>query len=213
MNLAAWACIGCVVILLVAEARQAAGLRVLAKCGAAVAMVLGALLGGAAGSPAGARILAGLGLSAGGDISLLSSRRAGFVVGLLLFAAAHVAYVLAAWQLRASWLGAVGLGAALTGFMARPAWRWLSPHVPTALRLAVLGYIALITAMVAFAGSASLFGDAPAHLGLGAILFYASDLAVARERFVVGSVLNRLWGLPAYFGGQLLIALAVCPPP
>jgi len=43
-------------------------------------------------------------------------------------------------------------------------------------------------------------------LVLGAIAFFASDLSVARDKFVVRNYVNRAWGLPAYYAGQLLIA-------
>jgi uncharacterized membrane protein YhhN len=41
---------------------------------------------------------------------------------------------------------------------------------------------------------------------IGAALFFVSDLAVARDKFVDRTVVNRMWGLPTYFAGQLLIA-------
>ena len=43
----------------------------------------------------------------------------------------------------------------------------------------------------------------------GAFAFYVSDLAVARERFVSSSFLNRAWGLPLYYGAQILLAASV----
>ena len=43
-------------------------------------------------------------------------------------------------------------------------------------------------------------------LGLGAALYFASDIAVARDRFVGASFANKAWGLPAYYAAQLLIA-------
>ena len=55
-----------------------------------------------------------------------------------------------------------------------------------------------------------------AHAGnpwilVGAVLFYLSDLAVARERFVVRSFWNGAWGSPMYFVGQVVLALTVRP--
>jgi hypothetical protein len=44
---------------------------------------------------------------------------------------------------------------------------------------------------------------------IGAVAFYVSDLAVARQRFVRQQVLNRLWGLPLYYGAQLLLASSI----
>ena len=41
---------------------------------------------------------------------------------------------------------------------------------------------------------------------VGALGFFLSDLAVARERFVAKGFTNKLWGLPLYYGAQLLLA-------
>ncbi len=43
----------------------------------------------------------------------------------------------------------------------------------------------------------------------GALLFYLSDLMVARQRFVQASYLNRAFGLPTYYLGQLLLAMTI----
>jgi uncharacterized membrane protein YhhN len=43
----------------------------------------------------------------------------------------------------------------------------------------------------------------------GAVLFFASDLAVARDKLVAPSFTNHAWGVPAYYAGQLLIAWAL----
>ena len=59
--------------------------------------------------------------------------------------------------------------------------------------------------MVILAGSTAEF-EADARLRLGAVLFYLSDIMVARDRFVAPGFANRLVGLPLYFGGQLLLA-------
>ena len=44
---------------------------------------------------------------------------------------------------------------------------------------------------------------------VGAIVFAASDVAVARDRFVARSFVNRAWGLPAYYAAQLVLAWSV----
>ena len=51
-------------------------------------------------------------------------------------------------------------------------------------------------------------GDDPIRL-VAALLFYLSDLAVARERFVAPGRTNRLWGLPTYYVAQILFALSI----
>lgn len=43
----------------------------------------------------------------------------------------------------------------------------------------------------------------------GAILFAASDISVARDRFVADGFWNKAWGLPAYFIAQLILAWSV----
>jgi hypothetical protein len=44
-------------------------------------------------------------------------------------------------------------------------------------------------------------------VAVGALAFTASDVSVARDRFVKHEFVNRAWGLPLYFGAQLLIAV------
>jgi hypothetical protein len=44
---------------------------------------------------------------------------------------------------------------------------------------------------------------------LGALLFTASDLSVARDRFVRQGYINRLWGWPTYFVAQMVLAWTV----
>jgi uncharacterized membrane protein YhhN len=78
------------------------------------------------------------------------------------------------------------------------------------MRVAVSAYVAVITAMVALAVS-TVVARGGANILAGAFMFYFSDLAVARERFIENSFTNKAWGLPLYFGGQLVLALSVSP--
>jgi hypothetical protein len=59
--------------------------------------------------------------------------------------------------------------------------------------------------MVVCAAGAVARGGDPAML-LGAGLFSVSDLAVARDRFVSPGFANAAWGLPLYYGAQLVLA-------
>jgi uncharacterized membrane protein YhhN len=43
----------------------------------------------------------------------------------------------------------------------------------------------------------------------GAILYYVSDIFVARHRFVKKQYFNRLAGLPIYYAGQFMIAYSL----
>ena len=86
--------------------------------------------------------------------------------------------------------------------------RWLSPRLPADFRIAVYAYVIVISGMVVLAASAwSAVGDV--RILAGAVMFFVSDLAVARQRFVTSSVWNARWGLPLYFGGQLVLAASV----
>jgi len=63
--------------------------------------------------------------------------------------------------------------------------------------------------MVVFA--AAMYGGggfAPAHgwTLVAAVMFYASDICVARSRFVSDDFINQLIGLPLYYVAQLIIA-------
>ena len=63
-------------------------------------------------------------------------------------------------------------------------------------------------------GAASLLGGrTPAAPGralafAGAVLFYCSDIFIARHQFVTRQYLNRLAGLPLYYAAQFMIAFS-----
>jgi uncharacterized membrane protein YhhN len=46
-------------------------------------------------------------------------------------------------------------------------------------------------------------------IAVGALLFAASDLSVARQAFIAPAWLNLAWGLPAYYAAQMLLAWSV----
>jgi uncharacterized membrane protein YhhN len=82
------------------------------------------------------------------------------------------------------------------------------------MRIPVIAYVCVITAMVigAIAVCRGAAIPHPHRMLAGTVLFFASDFAVARDKFVAPSLANRILGLPAYYGGQLLIAWALCRP-
>jgi len=84
---------------------------------------------------------------------------------------------------------------------------WLRSSAPEEMIKAILAYIIVITTMATFAIGAVSAG-APWFLIPGVLAFYCSDLAVARDRFVSAGFINRAWGLPLYYLGQILIALS-----
>jgi len=142
-----------------------------------------------------------------GDLSLSFEGKRAFVVGLVAFAGAHIAYVVA-FALRdgfsVPWF-TVGLGAmAITGVAVL---RWLRPHRPAELAVPLAAYVTVIALMVATA-FATHGADPDARIPLAAVLFAASDILVARQQFVAPAMANRLIGLPLYFAAQLLFVLS-----
>ena len=51
----------------------------------------------------------------------------------------------------------------------------------------------------------------PSSVAAGAIAFTASDISVARDRFVQPGFANRAWGLPLYYLAQVLLDLGNQP--
>ncbi len=201
------------VVLVGAEWRGNLRLRRVAKPIASAAFIVAALLGGAANGPMfSTLIVVGLVLGAVGDVALLGASSRAFLVGLGAFLLGHLAYVvamasalpLAAWPASAGPLALLPLGAAGGALV------WLWPHLGK-MRVPVIGYVGVIAAMVvgavAIARSPALPADRN-ELLVGALLFFVSDLAVARDKFVQRSRTNKAWGLPTYYAGQLLIAAA-----
>jgi uncharacterized membrane protein YhhN len=199
-----------VALLLAAEARESARLRHVAKPLASLGFVAAAWAGGALETPYGRSVLLALGLGALGDVLLLPRASATFLGGLVAFLLGHLAFARAFTVRGASLVAALG-AALFVAPAAVLAWRWLAPHLPPKMRLPVRAYVAVISTMVIAAAAAVGQPRWPAIL-LGALLFYASDLAVARQRFVTPALANKLWGLPLYYGAQLVLAWTAARP-
>jgi uncharacterized membrane protein YhhN len=151
-----------------------------------------------------------LGFSVLGDVLLVpkGSKRV-FQLGLVSFLLAHVMFVPAFIVRGVDWsVVAVVLAVLLAPLVL--VLRWLRAHVRGRLWPAVVAYVVVVTSMLAVATGAAAHGQTAAHgvsmtLFFGALCFWASDLTVARERFVAHSFVNRLFGIPLYFLGQLAI--------
>lgn len=194
-------------LLLMAEYRQSRAGKWLFKPLASAGFVLTALMAGALESIYGITILAGLLLSMAGDVLLIPRRRAAFLAGLIAFLLGHVAYVVAFGVHGVNWLLAT-LAALLLVIVGLWLARRYLPRIEDAMHGPVLAYGIVITAMLGMA--VGTFGAGGSWLILaGAALFYLSDLSVAGDRLIKSAFLHRAWGLPAYFCGQLLLALSV----
>lgn len=188
--------------------------HIAAKLGASAAMVALAGSLGAQQHEYGRWILAGLMLSAVGDALLLSSRERWFLGGLAAFLLAHVAYIVA-FHMRPLSLVAWCVAAAAMALVIVAVGRWLWPRLAGFMRVAVGAYLIVIGAMVACAvavAAASLAGWPATLAAVSAIAFAASDLSVARDRFVAPGRINGLWGLPLYYAAQIGLAWSALVP-
>jgi uncharacterized membrane protein YhhN len=158
---------------------------------------------GAIGGPS--WLLVGLALGAAGDLFLMLPGRRSFAAGLGLFLLGHGAYLVAI--ARALPVSEWAPAAALLPFGAAAlALAYLWPHLGR-LRAPVCLYAGVFALVVTGALSAAVAGVPGGRLlAAGALLFFASDFAVARHRFMRPTFANKLLGQPAYFAGQLLIA-------
>lgn len=155
-------------------------------------------------SPYGWVILGALALSWWGDLCLVSQGRTIFMLGLISFFLAHIAYC-AAFVLYGIDQSSTTFALAvllLPGFLVI---RWLHPHLDK-MKVPVYGYICVISIMAALSISAYTTTGG-ILIPCGAMLFYCSDIFVARERFVKPAKANAYIGLPLYYLGQMLLAL------
>lgn len=201
-------CAAAVAALLLAEWRGSRQGVWLAKPLASACFLWAATGFGAADSGYGRFILCGLALCACGDVLLIPRERpAAFQAGIGAFLLGHVAYAAGfLWQ-GFDTTALLLAGGAMT-VLAWTALRWLSPSLPAQFRIPVRVYIGVISLMVS-CGIATAAGGASLLAPLGAIAFAASDLSVARDRFVAPGFSNGAWGLPLYYAAQLLLAASV----
>jgi len=145
-----------------------------------------------------------LALSALGDYFLALRGERHFLHGLIVFLLAHMAYIAvfaAAWAPLPP--GLWGAAAVIVAGLTLAAWL----HADLGrMRLAVLLYICVIVAMAV----AALLSSFPANVLVpGAILFMLSDFCIAVRRFKRDFAFSGELTWMSYYGGQLLIFMAV----
>lgn len=203
---AIWAVYLCgfaIALLLVAERGQLRWLKWLAKPLASIAFVLTALLRGALATRYGEVIVVSLLLGLMGDVLLIPKSKKSFLLGIGAFLLGHVGFCVAFVVRGLDWKY-VPLAALVLGPIGFAVARWLIPSVPAKLKVPVIAYMTVISTMLILAVGAAAGGAT--ILFVAALLFYASDLSVALDRFKSAGFWNRAWGLPAYFIAQLLFA-------
>ena len=196
------------VALLLAEHRDSRPAMAVIKPITSAGFLGAAWASGALESSYGIAIFVALILSWLGDVLLIPKGAKGaFLAGLVAFLGGHVAYAAAFVMLgidplvTAATVLPLAIAAATVG-------RFLVNAAPDNLRVPVMGYIAVISTMVATAAGAVAEGATPPRV-VGAVIFYRSELGGARDRFVKKSIWNRVFLLPLYYGAQLLFATSV----
>jgi uncharacterized membrane protein YhhN len=146
-----------------------------------------------------------LGFGTAGDVFLVGKSEAAFMFGLSAFLAGHLVYMWIIWPARIAWRDlpnmrriAIGLIAAL-GVM--QGW-YLLPYI-AGLEAPVVIYTAVLMAMTALA----IASRYPLRLvGLGAVLFFLSDLVLGISFFSPDMNVPRGLNWSLYYPGQFLLA-------
>jgi uncharacterized membrane protein YhhN len=198
-------------VLLVYEKREEQKPRLIAKTILSCLFVFVAFLQPSSVPSYGNFILIGLIFCLAGDVCLALPGDKIFRAGLVAFLVGHIFYVIGFTYLVpvSKWFIP---GAALFWVFSLLVFVWLQPHLK-AMLVPVVVYILVITVMASgawavFDKSASPFWGRT-FVFVGAVLFYVSDVFVARNQFVKREFLNRLIGLPLYYAGQFLLAFSV----
>jgi len=200
---------GCVVFaLLIAELGEDQKAQFFFKPLAALGFVLLALLFGALQSQYGQIILVGLVACALGDVFLLPKDKPTlFKLGMAAFALGHIAYAAAFFTSRSA--GEAFIPFILVFSACGAAFlHWLWRYLPKDMRLLVLVYTLIIVIMTIM-GTAMDKTVSGIIVVIPAVMFAASDMFVAKDRFASPHPKNALGITPLYFGAQALFALSV----
>ena len=197
-----------VLALVVSDYREIRAGRYLFKPLASAAFIWLALSLDATSTVYGNWLLAALIFCMVGDLFLMPDNERCFLAGLTAFLCGHLLFAVAFYQLPSN---SMGLGITLVPALILLVfvWRWLIPHVNREMKLPVILYILVITAMLLCAGL-TVGQPAAFMIVIGAWGFAVSDLAVARRQFIQpSSKLNGVWGTPLYFLSQMVLACTV----
>jgi len=178
-----------------------------AKPATLVAVIVAALVLGAADDAAGIWLLVALVFGLAGDVFLLEKSDARFRLGLAAFLVGHLAFVLSFVQLDRdpqgwNYVSLLVLGACLLATRQVAASTYLRGGLALAAPVAL--YTVVIGAMVIFA-----FTTGVPLIAVGATVFAVSDTVLARDRFVRPWQGAQLLVMITYHVGQALIVIGV----
>lgn len=200
-------CLMATLALVAAEFRAWTLGRTIFKMIASSTFVLIALQLNATASSYGCFILAALVLGWIGDAFLLSHKSRFFLFGIASFLFSHVVFSIAFAHQPLN-TTALCAGFAIMSCIGIFFLKYLWSHLLGFYRAAVTAYVIAIMVMCSLAIAATT-ATGNWIFAVGALAFAASDISVARDRFVTPGFINRAWGLPLYYAAQVLLALSV----
>ncbi|HAW78721.1 MAG TPA: hypothetical protein DCX27_02775 [Balneola sp.] len=153
-------------------------------------------------------MIAGFVFSLTGVIFLIKSAEKNFFkIGIVSFAMAHIAFILAFVS-----IGALGISFYVTTLLALClmliSYKWLIPGLHSEFKAMVIVYMIIIGIMCSLSGYA-WEGSYRDGVLIGAFVFAISDLYVAREKFIKSEFKNKIIGLPLYYLAQIFLALSL----
>jgi uncharacterized membrane protein YhhN len=175
-------------------------LRWIGKPGVMVALIAAALLAGEAPTAVRTWFVVALVLSLAGDVLLLLPER-WFVLGLVAFLLAHVAYIAGLAQLDLHWTW-WALAVVIADLLLAPRLLAGVRRIDPALAGPVLAYLLVISAMAMTAWSTG-----EALLVVAALLFFVSDAVLAWNRFVSPRHWSPLAVMVTYHSAQACFVL------
>lgn len=178
-----------------------------AKAVASVSFVGIAVFGGALTEAWSAVALVALVIATLGDVALAFPGHRALLIGMSLFSLGYLTlsagFVVAG--IGSGYLIGAGIAAAAFSLLS---WNSLRGHLGEEWRRPTALYHVVVTLMLA-TGIAAGLASSRLLLLAGVVLLGVSDIAVARERFVSPGIRHKLWGLPVYYAGMVLVALSL----
>lgn len=159
----------------------------------------------------------GVVLSLVGDVLLMISLDRFFMFGLVAFLLAHIAYIVG-FNVPVPAINFFGIVFALMiGLGGARVIRRILDRLPATgqgkMRLPIIIYSAVISVMLLSAMmklvDISWSANAAALVGVGAFLFYLSDIILAWNKFVAPIQYGRIYNIAAYHFGQILLIAGV----
>jgi uncharacterized membrane protein YhhN len=156
-------------------------------------------------------VLIGLLFGWGGDILLAFRSRALFLPGLISFLIGHIFYI-AAFAILTQARKWISIWTLIIAAFAVGVFIYLKPYLGS-MQFPVLIYIVVISLMVNGAAAVFRTKEFPASgrylVLVGAVIFYLSDLGVARNAFIGRELINTLTIMLLYNPAQLFLAFSV----